>query len=87
MSAVRCPDDKFRVVDKRQGGSDALENVRRQFTDILTTVPDATVILVMSSASVTRMRLLRSRRRRLRAVAGMCSSWVMGRTLRRGRTF
>jgi len=43
------PDSKFRVVDKRQGGSDALENVRRQFTDILTTVPDATVILVMSS--------------------------------------
>ena len=42
-------DDKFRIVDKRQGGSDALENVRRQFTDILTTVPDATVILVMSS--------------------------------------
>ena len=43
------PDGKFRVVDKRQGGSDALENVRRQFTDILTTAPDASVVLVMSS--------------------------------------
>ena len=43
------PDAKFRIVDKRQGGSDALENVRRQFTDILTTVPDASVILIMSS--------------------------------------
>lgn len=45
------PDDKFIWMDKQQGGADALENIRRMTTDILTANPNARTILVSSPFS------------------------------------
>jgi ribose transport system substrate-binding protein len=45
------PDSKYKMIDKTQGGSDALENIRRQATDLLTANPNATSILVSSPYS------------------------------------
>lgn len=45
------PDAKYKMIDKTQGGSDALENIRRQTTDILTANPNAKVILASSPYS------------------------------------
>ncbi len=42
------PDSKYISIDAFQGGPDQPENTRRQFTDILTALPDAKVILVAS---------------------------------------
>ena len=43
------PDDKYVILNKTEGGADRLANVRRIFTDILTTHPDSHAILVMAS--------------------------------------
>jgi len=45
------PADKYFSVDTFQGGPDQNENSRRQVTDILTTLPDAKTILVISPNS------------------------------------
>ena len=42
------PDDKYFSIDTLSGGGDQPENTRRQFTDLLTTLPTAEVILVIS---------------------------------------
>jgi ribose transport system substrate-binding protein len=42
------PDDKYFTVDTFAGGPDQPENSRRQVTDILTTLPEATTILIIS---------------------------------------
>ena len=42
------PDDKYFSIDTLLGGGDQPENTRRQFTDLLTTLPGAEVILVIS---------------------------------------
>ena len=42
------PDDKYFSIDTLLGGGDQPENTRRQFTDLLTTLPTAEVILVIS---------------------------------------
>ena len=45
------PADKYFSVDTFAGGPDQNENSRRQVTDILTTLPDAKTILVISPNS------------------------------------
>lgn len=45
------PDAKYIGIDKQQGGSDALENIRRQTTDMLTANPEARTILVSAPFS------------------------------------
>jgi ribose transport system substrate-binding protein len=45
------PADKYFSVDTFQGGPDQNENSRRQVTDIMTTLPDAKTILVISPNS------------------------------------
>jgi len=47
----KIPDDKYKMVDKTNGGSDALENIRRQTTDILTANPSAKAILASAPFS------------------------------------
>jgi len=47
----KVPDAKYKMIDKTQGGSDALENIRRQTTDILTANPGAKAILASSPYS------------------------------------
>ena len=42
------PGDKYFSIDTLSGGGDQPENTRRQFTDLLTTLPEAEVILVIS---------------------------------------
>lgn len=42
------PADKYFTIDTLAGGPDQPENTRRQFTDLLTTLPDAKTILVIS---------------------------------------
>ena len=47
------PDDKYFSIDTFLGGGDLPENTRRQFTDLLTTLPVAETILVVSPAGDT----------------------------------
>lgn len=47
------PDEKYFSVDTLLGGPDQPENTRRQVADILTTIPDAQVILIVSPAGDT----------------------------------
>lgn len=46
----KIPTEKYFSVDTFAGGPDQPENSRRQVTDILTTLPDATTILIISPA-------------------------------------
>lgn len=46
----KIPTDKYYSVDTFAGGPDQPENSRRQVTDILTTLPDAKTILIISPA-------------------------------------
>ncbi len=46
----KIPTDKYFSVDTFAGGPDQPENSRRQMTDILTTLPDAKTILIISPA-------------------------------------
>lgn len=46
----KIPSDKYYSVDTFAGGPDQPENSRRQVTDILTTLPTATTILIISPA-------------------------------------
>jgi ribose transport system substrate-binding protein len=46
----KIPADKYFSVDTMAGGPDQPENTRRQVTDLLTTLPDAKVILIISPA-------------------------------------
>lgn len=45
------PDSKYKIIDKTNGGSDPLENIRRQVTDNLTANPGAHVVLGSSPFS------------------------------------
>lgn len=47
------PADKYFTIDTFSGGPDQPENTRRQFTDLLTTLPDAKTILVIGPAGDT----------------------------------
>ena len=47
------PDEKYFSVDTFLGGADQAENSRRQVADILTTIPDAKTILIVSPAGDT----------------------------------
>jgi len=47
----KVPASKYKMIDKTQGGSDALENIRRQTTDILTANPKAKSILASAPFS------------------------------------
>lgn len=45
------PDSKYKIIDKTNGGSDPVENIRRQVTDLLTANPGARAILGSSPFS------------------------------------
>lgn len=47
----KIPSAKYKMIDKSQGGSDALENIRRQTVDTLTANPQARAILASAPYS------------------------------------
>ena len=68
------PAEKYFSVDTFPGGPDQNENSRRQVTDILTTLPDAKTILVISPNSRWRRHWQRSGRPTWRAARTRCGS-------------